>query len=49
MDIYYPYILVTHWRLCHTSMLDDDYLRWYYPTDKVCSRTCRRYNYILNN
>jgi len=49
LDIYYPFILTTTWRLCHTSMLEDDYKRWYYATNKVCSRTCKKYNMLLNN
>lgn len=49
VDVYYPYILTTTWRVCHTSHLKDSYNRWYYAVDKVCSRTCQEYNMLLNN
>lgn len=49
LDIYYPYILTTTGRACHTSQLKDSYNRWYYADDKVCSKTCTQYNMLLNN
>ena len=48
IDIYYPYANVFVWRLCDTSAIED-IKRWYYPIDKVCPRTCWKYDMFIKN
>jgi len=43
VDIYYPWSLVFTWRLCDTSAIEDP-ARWYYAIDKICPRTCNKYD-----
>lgn len=48
IDIYYPYALLFVGRLCDTSAIEN-IRRWYYPTDELCPRTCRKYDMFIKD